>query len=165
MKYSETVPKIVIRLIGDTAYDSYISETLVPLKSAIKPRKQTRFAVNPMTSVKTIPTRRTTRSHPPKWTINTGDPDLLIPIELSQARADVNQDFRGNLYVVRPRESTTKNSIAQSRIDTPSQSEILSDNNTITTNTSSNISCSSTRTPSKEKYYLRQGQVQAPARM
>ena len=63
--FLETVPKIVIRCIGDTAYDSYISETLYPLKSAIKPRKQTRFAGDPESSVKTIPARRT-RSHPPK---------------------------------------------------------------------------------------------------
>ena len=106
VKYSETVPKNVIRCIGDTAYDSYISETLVPLKSAIKPKKQTRFAGDPVTSVKTIPVRRT-RPHPPKWTINAGDPDLLIPIELSQARVDVNlnQDLGGNVSAVSPRES------------------------------------------------------------
>ena len=78
VKYSENVPKI--RCIGDTTYGSYISETLVPLKSTIKPRKQTRFAGDPVTSVKTIPTMRTTRPHPPKWTINAADPDLLIPL-------------------------------------------------------------------------------------
>ena len=104
--FLETVSKIVIRCIGDTAYDSYISETLYPLKSVIKPKKQTRFAGNPVISVKTIPARRT-RSHPPKWTIKAGDPDLLIPIELSQARAesDLNQDLGGNLSVVSPSES------------------------------------------------------------
>ena len=75
--------------MGDTAYDSYISETLYPLKSTIKPKKQTRFAGDPVTSVKTTPVRKT-RPHPPKWTTNAGDPDLLIPIELSQARADMN---------------------------------------------------------------------------
>ena len=53
--YSESVPKVVIKHIGDTAYDSYISETLVPLKSVIKPRKQTRFAGDAVTSVKTTP--------------------------------------------------------------------------------------------------------------
>ena len=53
MKYSETVPKIVIRCIGDIVYDSYISEKLVSLKSAIKPKKQTRFAGEPVTSAKT----------------------------------------------------------------------------------------------------------------
>ena len=85
---------------------TYISETLVPLKSAIKPKKQTRFAGDPVTSVKTIPVRRT-RSHPTKWTIKAGDPDLLISIELSQARADanLNQDLRGNLSVMSPRGS------------------------------------------------------------
>ena len=101
----KTVPKLAIRCIGDTAYDSYISETLVPLKSAIKPKKQTRFAGDPVTSVKTIPARRT-KPHLPKWTINAGDLDLLIPIELSQARADTNlsQDLRGDLSVVSPTE-------------------------------------------------------------
>ena len=104
--FPETIPKIVIRCIGDTAYESYILETLYPLKSAIKPKKQMRFAGDPVSSVKTIPARRT-RSHPPKWTIKTGDPDLLIPIELSQARAesDLNQDLRGDLSEVSPSES------------------------------------------------------------
>ena len=101
-----TVPKLVIRHMGDTAYDSYISETLYPLKSAIKSKKQMRFAGEPVTSVKTIPVRRTL-PHPPKWTINAGDLDLLISIELSQARADMNlnQDLRGNLSVMSLRES------------------------------------------------------------
>ena len=62
---NNSVPKLVVRRVGDTAYDSYIAETLYPLKSAIKPRKQTRFAADPVSSVKTIPARRT-RSHPPK---------------------------------------------------------------------------------------------------
>ena len=60
-----------------------------------------------MSSVKTIPARRT-RSHPPKWTIKAEDLDLLIPIELSQARAesDLIQDLRGDLSdVMSPRES------------------------------------------------------------
>ena len=98
--------ELVIRRVGDTAYDSYIAETLYPLKSAIKPRKQTLFAGDPVTSVKTIPARRT-RSHPPKWTIEAEDPDLLIPLELSQSRAnsDLNQDLGGDLSVVSPRES------------------------------------------------------------
>ena len=151
---NNSVPKLVIRQVGDTAYDSYIAETLYPLKSAIKPRKQTRFPGDPVSSVKTIPARRT-RSHPPKWTIDAEDPDLLIPIELSQARADSDliQDLRGDLSVVSPREShqseetlptvplgqfqaqrsdnTNTNNIAHSKTDTPSQSEI---NSTITEN-------------------------------
>ena len=83
-----------------------VPETLYLLKSAIKPKKQMRFAGDPVTSVKTIPARRT-RPHPSKWTINAGDLDLLIPIELSQARAEkiLNQDLRGNLSVMSPRES------------------------------------------------------------
>ena len=144
---NNSVPKLVIRRVGDTAYDSYIAETLYPLKSAIKLRKQTRFAGNPVSSVKTIPARKT-RSHPPKWTIEAEDPDLLIPIELSQARADSDliQDLGGDLSVVSPREShqseetlptvplgqfqaqrsdnNTTNNIAHSKTDTPSQSEI-----------------------------------------
>ena len=146
------MPKLVIRRIGDTAYDSYIAELLYPLKSVIKLRKQTWFTGDAVSSVKTIPARRT-RSHPPKWTIEAEDPDLLIPIELSQFRAesDLNQDLEGDLSVVSPREShqseetlptiplgqfqaqrsdnTTTNSIAHSQTDTPSQSEI---NSTIT---------------------------------
>ena len=103
---NNSVPKLVIRGVGDTANDSYIAETLYLLKSAIKPRKQTQFAGDPVSSVKTIPARRT-RSHPPKWTIEAEDPDLLIPIELSQSRADsdLNQDLGGDLSVVSPRES------------------------------------------------------------
>ena len=77
---NNSVPKLVIRRVGDTAYDYYIAETLYPLKSAIKLRKETRFTGDPVSSVKTIPARRT-RSHPPKWTIEAEDPDLMIPIE------------------------------------------------------------------------------------
>ena len=55
---------------------TYISETLVPLKRAIEPKKQTRFAGDPVTRVETITVRRTTRPHPTKWTINVADPDL-----------------------------------------------------------------------------------------
>ena len=153
--FSETVLKLLIRCVGDTAYDSYIAETLYPLKSAIKPKKQTRFAGDLVSSVKTTPARRT-KSHPLKWTIKAGDPDLLIPIELSQARADsdLNQDLGGALSdVMSPREShhseetlptvpldqfqaqrsdnTTTNNIAHYDIHTPSQSEI---NSTITKN-------------------------------
>ena len=82
VKYTEKlVPKLVIKRIGDTAYDSYIAETLMPLRSSIKTKKQTRFTDQPVTSVKTIPSRRT-RPHPPKWSQDVTDPELLIPIEL-----------------------------------------------------------------------------------
>ena len=170
---NNNVPKLVIRRVGDTAYDSYIAETLYPLKSAIKPRKQTRVAGDPVTSVKTIPARRT-RSHPPKWTIEAEDPDLLIPLELSQSRADsdLNQDLRGDLSVVSPREShqseetlptvplgqfqvhrsdkTTTKCIAHSQHETPSQSEI---NNTIT----ENIVTSQNATPSQREIFSETG--------
>ena len=174
---NNSVPKLVIRRVGDTAYDSYIAETLYPLKSAIKLRKQTRFAGDPVSSVKTIPARRT-RSHPPKWTIEAEDPDLLIPLELSQSRAesDLIQDLRGDLSVVSPREShqseetlptvplgqfqaqrsdnTTANNIAHSQTDTPSQSEI---NNTITENIVGNIVTSQTDTPSQREIFSETG--------
>ena len=111
-----------------------------------------------MSSVKTIPAR--TKSHPPKWIIEAEDPDLLIPIELTQSRAesDLIQDLGGDLSVVSPREShqseetlptvplgqfqaqrsdnTTTNNIAHSQTDMPSQSEI---NSTITENIVENI--------------------------
>ena len=174
---NNNVPKLVIRRVGDTAYDSYIAETLYPLKSAIKPRKQTQFAGDPVSSVKTIPARRT-RSHPPKWTIKAEDPDLLIPIELSQSRADsdLNQDLGGDLSVVSPREShqteetlptiplgqfqadrsdnTTTKSIAYYQTVTPSQSEI---NSTITRNIVENIVTSQTDTPSQREIFSETG--------
>ena len=130
-----------------------------------------------MSSVKTIPARRT-RSHPPKWTIKAEDLDLLIPIELSQARAesDLIQDLGGDLSVVSPREShqseenlptvpfgqfqaqrsdnTTTNSIAHSQTDTPSQSEI---NSTITENIVENIVTSQTNTPSQREIFSETG--------
>ena len=126
-----------------------------------------------MSSVKTIPARRT-RSHPPKWTIEAEDPDLLIPLELSQSRADSDliQDLRGDLSVVSPRENpqseetlptvplgqfqaqrsdnTTSKSVAHSQTDTPSQSEI---NSTIT----ENIVTFQTDTPSQREIFSETG--------
>ena len=171
VKYFPNVPRLVIRRVGDTAYDSYIAETWYPLKSAIKLRKQTRFAGDPVTSVKTIPARRT-RSHPPRWTIKAEDPDLLIPLELSQSRADsdLNQDLGGDLSVVSPREShqseetlptvplgqfqahrsdnTITKCIAHSQHETSSRSEI---NSTITENIVENIVTSQNATPSQRE--------------
>ena len=130
-----------------------------------------------MSSVKTIPARRT-RSHPPKWTIEAEDPDLLIPLELSQSRADsdFNQDLGGDLSVVSPREShqseetlptvplgqfqaqrsdnTTTKSIAYSQTETPSQSEI---NSTITENIVENIVTFKTDTPSQREIFSETG--------
>ena len=174
---NNSVPKLVIRRVGDTAYDSYIAETLYPLKSAIKLRKQGWFAGDPVSSVRTIPARRT-RSHPPKWTIEAEDPDLLTPIELSQSRADsdLNQDLGGDLSVVSPREShiseetlptvplgqfqaqrsdnTPTKSIAHFQTETPSQSEI---NSTITENIVENIVTSQTDTPSQREIFSETG--------
>ena len=174
---NNSVPKLVIRRVGDIAYDSYIAETLYPLKNAIKLRKQTWFAGDPVSSVKTIPARRT-RSHPPKWTIKAEDLDLLIPIELSQSRADsdLNQDLGGDLSVVSPREShqseetlptvplgqfeaqrsdnTTTKSIAHFQTETSSQSEI---NSTITKNIVGNIVTFQTDTPSQREIFSETG--------
>ena len=174
---NNSVPKLVIRQVGDTAYDSYIAETLYPLKSAIKLRKQTWFTGDPVSSVKTIPARRT-RSHPPKLTIKAEDPDLLIPIELSQSRADsdLNQDLGGDLSVVSPREShqseetlptvplgqfqaqrsdnTTTKCIAHFQTETASQSEI---NSTITKNIVENIVTFQTETPSQREIFSETG--------
>ena len=106
---------------------------------------------------------------------------MLIPIELSQARAenDLNQDLRGDLSVVSSREShqseetlptvplgqfqahrsnnTTTNSIAHYDIHTPSQSEI---NSTIT----ENIVTQKTSTSSQREIFSETGLVQVPAK-
>ena len=88
-KYShsrpQSVPKLIIRRYGDTAYDSYIAETMVPLSSAFKPRKQTRFKHDPVTSIRHIPARCSNTQPTPRRNLDPLDPDLLIPIELSQA--------------------------------------------------------------------------------
>ena len=88
-KYSlsqpQSVLKLIIRRYGDTAYDSYIAETMVPLRSTFKPRKQTRFESDPVTSVRHIPARCSNTQPTPSRTLDPLDPDLLIPIELSQA--------------------------------------------------------------------------------
>ena len=88
-KYSlsqpQSVPKLIIRCYGDTAYDSYIAETMVPLRSTFKPRKQTRFESDPVTSVRHIPARCSNTQPTPRRNLDPLDPDLLIPIELSQA--------------------------------------------------------------------------------
>ena len=144
---SQPVPKLVIKCIGDTAYDPYIAETLVPLRSSIKPRKQTRFEGNPVTSVRHIPTRSYSQPPPPKRTIDLSDPDLLIPLQLSMG--DSVQDLKeieageandtskahsppkqpcGQLQARRSN-SILSESIAHCSTTTPSQREIFSDNN------------------------------------
>ena len=102
-KYSLSVPKLVIRHTGDTVYDSYIAETLIPLRSTFKPRKQTRFKSNPMTSVRHIPARCRPQTPTPRWTMDPLDTDLLIPIELSQASTgkcvqDLGESEAGEAY-------------------------------------------------------------------
>ena len=106
-KYSlsepKSVPKLIIRCTGDSAYDSYIAETLIPLRSAFKPRKQTRFESNPVTSVRHIPARYRSQTPNPRWTLDPLDTDLLIPIELSQASTgdsvqDLGESEAGEAY-------------------------------------------------------------------
>ena len=168
VKYTENiVPKLVIKRIGDTSYDSYIAETLVPLKSAFKPKKQTRFADQPVTSVKAIPPRR--RPHPPKWNRDAADPDLLIPIELSQPWAEQDQDLRGNLSVdteetlpnvplgqsqAQEGNSSSEHSIASSDTETPSQSEIFSQSANIQNIQYNNHYC---ETPSQREIFSETG--------
>ena len=103
---------------------------------------------------------------------------MLIPIELSQSRAesDLIQDLRGDLSVVSPREShqseetlptiplgqfqaqrsdnTTTKNIAHSQTNTPSQSEI---NSTITKNIVENIVTFQTDTPSQREIFSETG--------
>ena len=141
---SQPVPKLVIRHIGDTAYDSYIAETLVPLRSSIKPRKQTRFEGNPVTSVRHIPARSYPQPPPPKRTINPRDPDLLIPIQLSTGNSvqDLEEIEAGEAY---------DTSIAHFP---PSQSCGQLQAQRSDSNSSKSIAHCSTITPPKEKYSL-----------
>ena len=147
-KYSQSALKLVIKHMGNTAYDSYITETLIPLRSTFKPRKQIRFESNPMPSVRHIPARCSKETSPPKRTFDPVDPDLLIPIELSQASMGVSVQDLGELeageandnskahtpphlllcgQIQTQRSNNSKcDSIAHCRTNTPSQSEIFS---------------------------------------
>ena len=148
-KYSlsqpQSVPKLIIRCYGDTAYDSYIAETLIPLRSAFKPRKQTRFESDPVTSVRHTPARCSSQPNP-RWNLDPLDPDLLIPIELSQAQGDSVQDLR---------ESEAGEAYDTSIAHTPPSQPC----GQIQAQRSDNNSCDSiahfrTHTPPKEKYSL-----------
>ena len=146
MKYSQSILKLIIKCIGDTAYDSYIAETLIPLRSTFKPRKQTRFESDPVTSVRHKPARCRQETSPPKRTIDPLDPDLLIPIELSQATTgvcvqDLGEIEAGEAYdtsiahtppsqpcgqiQAQGSDKSGCDSIAHCRTNTPSQSEIF----------------------------------------
>ena len=141
------MPKLIIRHTGDTAYDSYIAETLIPLRSTFKPRKQTRFKSDPMTSVRHIPARCRSQTPTPRWTLDPLDTDLLIPIELSQASMgnsvqDLGESEAGEAYdtsiahtppsqpcgqfQAQRSDNNSHDSIAHCRTDTPSQREIFS---------------------------------------
>ena len=148
-KYSlsqpQSVPKLIIRRTGDTAYDSYIAEILIPLRSAFKPRKQTRFESDPVTSVRHIPARCRSQTPTPRWNLDPLDPDLLIPIELSQASTgdsvqDLGESEAGEAYdtsiahtppsqpcgqiQAQRSDNNSHDSIAHFRTHTPSQREI-----------------------------------------
>ena len=120
---------------------------MVPLRSAFKPRKQTRFESDPVTSIRHIPARSSNTQPTPSRTLDPLDPDLLIPIELSQAQGNSVQDLgeseAGEAYdtsiahtpplppcsqiQARRSDNSTRDSIAHFRTDTPSQREIFPD--------------------------------------
>ena len=96
--------KLIIECFGDTAYDYYIAETLVPLRSTIRPKKQKRFEDNPLTSVRHILARCNKQPLTPKRTINPADPNLLMPLELLQVSIgkcveDLRADLTGLSYL------------------------------------------------------------------
>ena len=125
VKYShsqpQSVPKLIIRRYGDTAYDSYIAETMVPLRSAFKPRKQTRFESDPVTSVRHIPARCSNTQPTPRRNLDPQDPDLLIPIELSQAPQgnsvqDLGESEAGEAYDTSIAHTPPPNHVAKSKL-------------------------------------------------
>ena len=149
-KYSQILLKLVIKCIGDTVYDSYIAETLVPLKSTTRPKKQSRFEGNPVTSARHIPARHNKQPPPPKRTIDSADLDFLIPIELSQVSMDICVQDLGDIeagkaidtsiahtppsqscgqFQAQQNDNSKSGSIAHFRTNTPSQSEIFPHNN------------------------------------
>ena len=140
------MPKLIIRRTGNTAYDSYIAEILIPLRSTFKPRKQTRFESDPVTSVRHIPARCRSQTPTPRWTLDPLDTDLLIPIELSQASMgdsvqDLGESETGEAYdtsiahtpspqpcgqfQAQRSDNNNRDSIAHCRTNTPSQREIF----------------------------------------
>ena len=172
-KYSlsqpQSVPKLIIRRYGDTAYDSYIAETMVPLRSTFKPRKQTRFESDPVTSVRHIPARCSSQPTP-RRNLDPLDPDLLIPIELSQAAQgnsvqDLGESEAGEAYdtsiahtppshpcgqfQAQRSDNNSRNSIAHCRTHTSSQSEIFSE---LSNNSRSSYTETGTSTDIHEEY-------------
>ena len=100
-----------------------------------------------MTSVKHIPARCRPQTPTPRWTMDTLDTDLLIPIELSQATTskcvqDLRENEAGEAYdtsiahtppsqpcgqfQAQRSDTTNRDSIAHCRTNTPSQREIFS---------------------------------------
>ena len=140
VKYSNVVLKLVIKCIGDTAYDSYIAETLVPLKSTIKPKKQTRFEGNPVTSVRHIPARQNKQPLPKGpltqqiQTCLSQAPMGICVQDLGAEANDTSKTYTPPSQPCAPLQSqrshnSESNSIAHFRTNTPSQSEIFSHNN------------------------------------
>ena len=138
----------------------------MPLKSSIRTKKQTRFADQPVTSVQAVPPRR--RPHTPKWNRDVPDEDFLIPIELSQPRAEETQDLGGNLsaeaeeslpntplgqFQAQEGNRSSEHSIASSDTETPSQSEIFSQSENIATSNKT----LNTNTPSQREIFSETG--------
>ena len=118
---------------------------MVPLRSTFKPRKQTRFESDPVTSVRQIPARCSNTQPTPRRNLDPLDPDLLIPIELSQASQgnsvqDLGESEAGEAYdtsiahtppsqpcgqiQAQRSDNNSRDSIAHFRTHTPSQREI-----------------------------------------
>ena len=115
------------------------------MRSAFKPRKQTRFESDPVTSVRHIPARCSNTQPTPSRTLDPLDPDLLIPIELSQAAQgnsveDLGESEAGEAndtsiahtppsqpcgqIQAQRSDNSSRDSIAHFRTHTPSQREI-----------------------------------------
>ena len=122
-----------------------LQRTMVPLRSAFKPRKQTRFESDPVTSVRHIPARCSITQPTPRRNLDPLDPDLLIPIELSQAsqgnsvqdlgESDAGEANDTSIAHIPPSQpcgqiqaqrsdNNSRDSIAHWRTHTPSQREI-----------------------------------------
>ena len=115
-KYSQSVWKLVIKCMGNTVYDSYIAETLTPLSSAFKPRKQTRFESDPMTSVRHIPARCSKETSPPKRTFNPVDPHLLIQATMGVCVQDLGELEAGEAYDTSKDHTPPPHHVAKSKL-------------------------------------------------
>ena len=100
--------------------------------------------VTPLTSVRHIPARCRSQTPTPRWNFDPLDPDLLIPIELSQAQGNSVQDLESEAgeaydtsiahtppsqpcgqFQAQRSDNNSCDSIAHCRTNTPSQREIF----------------------------------------